>query len=113
MKKLWYRTLPLLILFGIPTTIGIVIWVISNWNDIPKIIYNISTFGKGSLLYGIALIIFGFIGALNTLIAFYLWVNSLVKAVEKTAHPRFWFWFIFIATSFGLYALIEILTKIH
>ena len=110
-KDAWYGALPILILLGIPTAICIVIGLINVWDDMPKIMNNISTLGNGSLIYGLILIIFGLIGAINALIAFYLWINALGKAVEKTAHPRFWFWFIFIATSFGLYALIEMSTK--
>ncbi len=111
LKETWYGVLPILILVGIPTAIGIVIWVISNWNDIPKILERIAYLGGGSLLYGSFLILFGLIGLINAVIAFMMWAKAFLEMLDRKAKSRLWFWLPIIVVTFGWYALFKILTK--
>lgn len=119
MKKLWQRTkdtwygaLPILLMVGIPTAIGIVIWVISNWNDLPRIAKLISTVGNGSLLYGVILLLFALIGLSNAFAAFMLWFKKFTEWLERLdrkGKPRFLLWVIIIVVTFGWYALFELI----
>lgn len=119
MKKLWqrirdawYGALPIFLLVGIPTAIGIVIWAISNWNDLPRMANHISTVGNGSLLYGIILILFGIIGAINAAIAFMMWYKAFLELLDRKAKSPFWFWFPIIMVSFSWYALFELINRL-
>ena len=108
-KGAWYGALPILLLFGIPTVIGIVIWVISNWNDLPRIANHISTVGKGSLLYGVIIILFALVGLINAFAAFMLWFKKFTEWLERKAQSLFWFWFAIIVVTFGWYALFKLI----
>ena len=108
-KDAWFGALPLLILVGIPTAICIVFVLISIWDDIPEIIDNISTVGNGSLIYGIILIIFGLIGAINAFAAFMLWFKKFTELLDRKAKSYFWFCFYLIVVVFGWYALFKLI----
>lgn len=111
-KNAWYRALPILIFVGIPTAIGIVVWVISNWNDLPRIANHISTVGKGSLLYGVIIILFTLIGLINAVAAFMLWFKKFTEWLERLdrkGKSRFLLWVIIIVVSFGWYALFKLI----
>lgn len=119
MKKLWqrirdawYGALPILLLVGIPTAVGIVIWVISNWNNLPRMANHISTVGNGSLLYGIILILFGIIGAINAAIAFMMWAKYFLELLNRKAKSLLGFWFPIIVVTFGWYALFELINRL-
>ena len=111
-KDVWYSALPILILVGIPTAICIVIGLINIWDDIPKIMNNISTLGNGSLIYGLILIIFGLIGLINAFAAFMLWFKRFTEWLErldKKGKPRLLLWIIVIVVTFGWYALFKLI----
>ena len=111
-KDAWYRALPILILLGIPTAICIVIGLINIWDDIPKILNNISTVGNGSLFFGFVLFVFSFIGAINAFIAFMLWFKRFTEWLErldKKEKPRFLLWIIIIVVTFSWYALFKLI----
>lgn len=112
LKEAWYKVLPLLILLGVPTTVGIVIWVICNWDDIPVMLSHISDIGNGSLLYGVVLFLFGLIGLINAFAAFMMWFKAFTEWLEKLdkkGKPRFLLWIIVIVVTFGWYALYELI----
>ena len=109
----WYRALPILLLVGIPTTVGIVVWVISNWNDLPRIAIHISTVGNGSLLYGVIIVLFALIGLINAVAAFMMWFKKISKWLErldKKGIPHYLFWIIIIVVTFSWYALFKLIT---
>lgn len=108
-KDAWYGASPILILVGLPTAICIVIGLINIWDDIPKILNNISAVGNGSLFFGLVLFIFSFIGAINTFIAFLLWFKKFTELLERKAKSEFWFWLYFIIVAFGWYALFKLI----
>ena len=116
MKKIWERikdawngALPILLLVGIPTAIGIVVLIISNWNDLQRIANHISTVGKGSLLYGVIIVLFALIGLINASAAFILWLKKFTEWLERKAKSLFWFWFAIIVVTFGWYALFKLI----
>lgn len=114
-KDIWYRALPILLLVGIPTAIGIVIWIISNWNDLPAIANHISTAGNGSLLYGVIIFLFAFIGLINAFAAFILWFKKFTEWLERLdrkGKSRFLLWMIIIVVSLGWYALFDLINRL-
>ena len=122
MKKIWERikdawcgALPIILLFGIPAVIGIVIWVTSNWNDLPRIANHISIVGKGSLLHGIIIFLFALIGLINAFAAFMLWFKKFTEwlgKLDRKGKPRFFLWIIIIVVTFGWYALFELINRL-
>ena len=109
LKEVWYRALPLLILFGVPTSVGIVIWIIYRWEDIPVILSNISDIGNGSLFYGIVLLLFGLIGLINAFIAFMMWFRSFTEWMRKKIKSPVAFWLLIVVVTFGWYALFKLI----
>ena len=112
LKDALYGALPWILLFGIPMAIGIVVWVIFNWDDIPKILSHIADLGNGSLFYGIVLLLFGLIGLTNAAIAFMMWCKAFVELLEKKAKSYFIFWLAIIAVSLGWFSLVKIVINI-
>lgn len=108
-KEAWYGILPLLILLGVPTVVGLVIWIIFHWDDIPAILNRITIIGNGSLTYGAIITLFSLIGLFNAFAAFMLWFKKFTEFLERKAKSIFWFWFIIIVVSFGWIALFEII----
>ena len=110
LKDMWYGMLPILLIVGIPIAIPVAAWLVINWNDIPNMLGNIANIGKGSLLYGVFLILFGLIGLTNAVIAFMMWFRAFTEWLDKKAKSRFWFWCVIIVVTFGWYALFKIIT---
>lgn len=108
-KESWYAALPILILIGIPLAICFILWLISNWDDIPRLLDNITAVGNGSLLYGLILFVFSVIGAINAFVAFMLWFKALTEWIDRKGKSLFWFWCIIIVVTFGWYALFELI----
>ena len=109
LKDMWCGMLPILLIFGIPLAMAIAVWLVSNWNDIPKILGIIANIGKGSLLCGIILILFAVVGLVNAGAAFMMWVFAFTKWLNRKAKSRFWFWCIIIVVTFGWYALFKLI----
>lgn len=122
MKKFWerlketlYGILPLLLLIGIPLVLASVVWIVQNWNNIPKILCHISDIGNGSLLYGLLFVLFGLIGLINAFAAFMLWFKQFTEWLEKLdkkEKPRFLLWVIIIVVTFGWNALFVLISKL-
>jgi hypothetical protein len=108
-KDIWCRVLPVLLLVGIPTAIGIVIWIISNWNDFPEIANHISTVGSGSLLYGVIILLFALIGLINAFAAFMMWMQYFLELLNKKVKSHVGFWLPIIIVTFGWYALFKLI----
>ena len=114
-KDAWYGALPILLLVGIPIAIAFVIWVISNWNDLPRIVNHISAVGNGSLLYGVILLLFALIGLINAFAAFMLWFKKFTEWLERLdrkGKPGLLLWVIIIVVTFGWYALFELINRL-
>lgn len=73
---------------------------------------SIAELGNGSWIYGIIIMVFGFIGLINAFAAIMMWLRAFLELLNKNAKSYFWFWFIIIIVTFGWYALFEILKKI-
>lgn len=110
LKDMWYGMLPILLIVGIPLAVATAVWLVTNWNDIPKILGVVTDIGKGSLLYGVFLIIFGLIGLINAVIAFMMWAKAFLDLLDRKAKSHFWFWCIIIVVTVGWYALFKIIT---
>ena len=112
LKEAWYGALPILLIVGIPLAVATAVWLVINWNDIPKILGNITDIGNGSLLYGVFLILFGLIGLINAFAAFMMWFKKFTEWLEKLdrkGKPRFLLWVIIIVVSLGWYALFKLI----
>lgn len=119
MKNAWDKfkeaicgVIPLLILFGIPTAIPIAIGIVSIWDDMPQILNRITYLGNGSLVTGILLLLLGLVGLIVAFSAFMLWAKYFLEYLNKKAKSKFWFWFPIVISTFGLYALFKIITKL-
>lgn len=112
LKDMWYGMLPILLIFGIPLAMAIAVWLVSNWNNIPKILGIIADIGKGSLIYGIILILFAVVGLINAYTAFMLWIKKFSEWIEKLdmkGKPSFLLWIIIIVVTFSWYALFKLI----
>lgn len=112
LKNAWYGILPLLLLLGIPLALTAAVWLVSNWNDMPRILGNITAIGNGSLLFGVILVLFALIGLVNAFAAFMMWAKVFFNLLERKAKSLFVFWFFTIVVTFGWYALFEIIKKL-
>lgn len=111
-KEVWYGALPILLLVGGPLAIAVAAFLIGYWNDIPKILSHITDIGNGSLLYGAFLILFGLVGLVNVVIAYWMWFNALTKwldRLQKNGKPQFLLWIIVIIIVCGWVALSELI----
>ena len=111
LKDIWYGMLPILLIVGIPIVIAITVWLIINWNDIPRILGIIADIGNGSLLYGIILILFAIIGLVNAFAAFMMWFKKFSEMLDTKNKPGFLTWIIIIVVTFGWYALFKLILK--
>ena len=111
-REAWYGALPILLLVGIPTVIGIVIGVISIWDDMPKIVRFITNIGDGYLVVGIMLLVLGFIGLIIAFTAFMMWLKAFLNWLDKHATNRFEFYFPIFVVTFALYAFFVIIKKL-
>lgn len=109
LKEKWFGILPLILLLGIPSAVGIVIWAICNRDDIPVILGHISDIGNGSLIYGIIIALFSLIGLVNAFAAFMMWFKAFSEWLERKAKSHFWFWLAIIIVTFGWYAIFKII----
>ena len=112
LKETLYGMFPLLILFGIPAIIAIVILAICNWDNIPMILSRLSVIGNGSTIAGTILILFALIGLANAFAAFMLWINKFAEYLKKKSKSSFGIWFAIIVVTLGWAALFEIIKKL-
>lgn len=114
MKKLWdklvemfFGILPILIIFGLPSLIALIVWLACNWDDIPKILNILSQIGKGSYLLGIFSILFGAIFIFNTFTGFVL----TLEKIEEKLNAK-WFYTYIITTFLGFIAIMILINNI-
>lgn len=109
LKEAWYGALPVLILVVVPTATVVTLWLIFNWNDLPKILSRIIDIGNGSLLYGIGLLLLALIGLINAFAAYMMWFRAFAAWLDRKSKSRFWFYFAIIVVTFGWYALFRLI----
>lgn len=112
LKEAIYSSLPLMLGIGIPTLLAVGFLLAFNWKDIPLILSKVSYIGGGSLIYGIILCIFGFIGFLNAFGAAILWFKYVTEYLESKAKSEFGFVFPLIISSLGYIAMIIIIRRL-
>ena len=97
--------LPILILFGIPLAISVILFVVFNWNELQGIWNIIESIGQGSLLIGILVILFSIVGVINAATAFLLWTKAFLEMVNRKANSVLGFWLPIILAFSGWIAL--------
>lgn len=119
MRNLWDRIkesfcgiLPFFLLFGIPAILACFIWILTNWNEVHRVIDFIYALGNGSLAFGVILLLFGILGFVNAFAAVMLWLKHFLKWLNKGSKSRVWFWFLVIVATLGWAALFKIISQL-
>lgn len=95
-----------------PILIAVVLFFVFNWEHMPVILSKIAYFGDGSLFWGILICLFGIIGLINTVAAFYMWLHAVAGWMEKKLKSYFLFVILIVIATIGFDALFEIIKKL-